>query len=214
VNNLGAAAGFYRNTTSAPRVAVRLKGLRPNTQGIGAKIRLLGGAVPMQSQEVVSGGRYMAGSDPLLVFAAGKSTSDMSIEVTWRSGRVSQVGGVAANRIYEIEEAGAGATKRGGPPESAPLFKDVSAAIAHTHFEASFDDYARQSLLPFKLSQLGPGVAWYDLDGDGHDDLIIGSGRGGTPAFFRAMAGEVFRKWNRPPAWCCRMTRPESLAGR
>jgi len=37
VNNLGAAAGFYRNTTSAPRVAVRLKGLNPNVQGIGAK---------------------------------------------------------------------------------------------------------------------------------------------------------------------------------
>src|SRR6185503_4866934 len=46
VNNLGAAAGIYRNTASAPRVAVRLKGLSPNTQGIGAKIKLLDGAVP------------------------------------------------------------------------------------------------------------------------------------------------------------------------
>ena len=36
-----------------------------------------------------------------------------------------------------------------------------------------------------QLSQLGPGVAWFDLDGDGHDDLIIGSGRGGQLSVFR-----------------------------
>jgi len=200
VNNLGAAAGIYRNTTSAPRVAVRLKGISPNTQGIGAKIKLLGGAVPMQSQEVISGGRYMSGSDPMLVFAAGKSTSGMTIEVTWRSGRVSRVSGVAANRIYEIDESVAELVQS---PKSkiqspTPLFKDVSEFINHTHFEENFDDYARQPLLPFKLSQLGPGVAWYDLDGDGHDDLIIGSGRGGAPAIFRGDGKGRFQKMDLP----------------
>jgi hypothetical protein len=64
VNNLGSAASVYHNHGSAPRVAVRLKGLSPNTQGIGAKIKLLGGAVPMQSQEVACGGMYLSGSDP------------------------------------------------------------------------------------------------------------------------------------------------------
>ena len=63
VNNLGSAAGIYRNESSAPRVSVRLKGLPPNTQGIGAKIKLLGATVPLQSQEVIAGGRYMAGAD-------------------------------------------------------------------------------------------------------------------------------------------------------
>src|SRR5258708_2497094 len=70
VNNLNGVAGIYRNESVAPRVAVRLKGLSSNTQGIGAKIKLLGGAVPMQSEEVISGGRYLAGSDPMLVFGA------------------------------------------------------------------------------------------------------------------------------------------------
>lgn len=199
VNNLGAAASVYRNNTSSPRVAVRLKGLSPNAQGIGAKIRLLGGAVQMQSQEVISGGRYMSGSEPLLVFAAGKSTSEMIIEVTWRNGRFSRVSGLAANRIYEVDESMAGVMKSERQREVAPLFKDVSASIAHTHVEENFDDYARQPLLPFKLSQLGPAVAWHDLDGDGHDDLIIGSGRGGAPSFFRGDGKGAFSKMN-PPA--------------
>ena len=89
----------------------------------------------MQSQEVVSGGRYLSGSDPMLVFAAGKSTGDMSLEVTWRSGRISRVGGVVANRIYEIEETGARESKRDSPAEVAPMFKDDSAVLGHTHLE-------------------------------------------------------------------------------
>jgi hypothetical protein len=197
-NNLSAAAGLYRNNSSAPRVAVRLKGATPNTQGIGAKIRLRGGAVPMQSQEVISGGRYMSGSEPMLVFASGKSASGMTIEITWRNGRVSRIDGVAANRIYEVEESAATETKLSAPAPAAPIFKDVSALIAHTHHEEVFDDYARQPLLPHKLSQLGPGLLWHDLDGDGHDDLVIGSGRGGTLGVYRGDGKGGFSKVETP----------------
>ncbi len=209
VNNLQAAAGIYRNTTTAPRVAVRLKGASPNAQGIGAKIKLLGGAVPMQSQEVISGGRYMAGGEAMLVFAAAKTASTMTIEVTWRDGKVSRVTGVAANRIYEVEEASASASTPAKSAAPLPLFKDVSGLIAHTHFEEMFDDYERQPLLPFKLSQLGPAMAWYDVDGDGHDDLVIGTGRGGALSIFRSDGKGGFSKLA-PPAG---LALPDDTAG-
>jgi hypothetical protein len=64
------------------------------------------------------------------------------------------------------------------------LFEDVSGLIGHTHQDEAFDDFARQSLLPNRLSGLGPGVAWFDLDGDGRDDLLIGTGKGGRMAVF------------------------------
>jgi hypothetical protein len=180
VNNLGSVASVYHNHGSAPRVAVRLKGLPPNTQGIGGKIKLLGGAVPMQSQEVACGGLYLSGSDPLRVFAAGKSES-MTIEVTWRNGNKSVVGDVKPNRIYEIDEAGAGAAQSLRPVENKkPFFKDVSQMISHRHHQEFYDDYARQPLLPWQLSQDGPGVAWVNLLGDGREELVIGSGRGGN----------------------------------
>jgi enediyne biosynthesis protein E4 len=184
VNNLGSVAGIYHNHGSAPRVAVRLKGLPPNTQGIGGKIKLLGGSVPMQSQEVACGGIYLSGSDPLRVFAAGKS-ENMTLEVTWRSSRKSVVRDVKPNRIYEIDEAGAvpGETKQ--PIQAVkPFFKDVSDLIAHRHHQEFYDDYARQPLLPFQLSQAGPGVAWVNLLGDRREELVIGSGRGGELAIY------------------------------
>ncbi len=198
VNNLGSAAGLYQNEAAAGRVAVRLRGLPPNAQGIGARVKLLGGAVPTQSQEVISGGRYMAGSESLLVFASGKTAIGMAIEVKWRSGKSSRITDVSPNRIYEISEpatGGASPTEKPPTPGAQPrLFEDVSQLLQHVHHEELFDDFERQPLLPRRLSQLGPGVSWFDVDGDGAEDLIIGSGKGGALAVYRNDGRGGFRR--------------------
>src|SRR5207302_1527116 len=116
VNNLNEQAGIYRNVGTAPRVAVRLKGLAPNTQGIGAKIKVLGGPVP-QSQEIICGGRYLSGDDPMRVFAAGNVTNHLTIEVTWRNGTVSSITGAKPNRVYEIYERDASGRQGVGASE-------------------------------------------------------------------------------------------------
>jgi hypothetical protein len=190
VNNLDASAGVYRNETTAPRVAVRLKGVAPNTQGIGAKVTLSNGAVATQSREVAAGGRYLSGSDAMLVFAAASAGNDMTLQVEWRSGKQSVIKGVRANRIYEVDEAAATEPRPGKQLASqrsqslAPLFEDESHLIQHTHVETPFGDFERQGLLPRRLSQLGPGVAWFDVNGDGWEDLVVGSGRGGNFSLF------------------------------
>ncbi|HXJ75831.1 MAG TPA: VCBS repeat-containing protein, partial [Candidatus Dormibacteraeota bacterium] len=205
VNNLGSPVGLYRNNSDARRVAVKLRGLPPNTQGIGAKVSLLGGAVPRQRQEVICGGRYLAGADPMLVFAAGNTNTNMTIAVLWRSGRRSEIKDVAPNRRYEIfEPAEAPPPLTNSPPAhpanvSPPLFADVSSSLPHRHYEEAYDDFTRQPLLPWRLSQAGPGIAWFDLDGDGVDELFIGAGRGGSPAIYRVVSnqrGVEFSPWS------------------
>jgi enediyne biosynthesis protein E4 len=182
VNNLNAPAGLYRNESSAPRIAIRLRGEPPNTRAVGARIRVDGGPVPNQTQEMIGGGRYLSSDDYLRVFAAG--SDPLRIEVRWRSGKQSVITNATANRIYEIDERHA-LPSPAPAAAPAPLFVDVSHLLDHTHVEEAFDDFARQPLLPRKLSQLGPGIAWSDLDGDGHEDLIVGSGKGGQLAAFR-----------------------------
>jgi hypothetical protein len=200
VNNMNGVAGLYRNDSPAPRVAVRLRGAAPNTRGVGARIRVLGGAVAQQSQEIQSGGRYLSSDDSQRVFAAGAATNRMTVEVTWRSGRQSRIEGVSANQAIEVDETGAAV--RAAPPASgpAPWFEDLTGRLNHTHLDEEFDDFARQPLLPRKLSQLGPGVAWFDMDGDGWDDLVVGAGKAGSLAVFHNNQHGGFDPAT-PPAW-------------
>jgi enediyne biosynthesis protein E4 len=185
VNNMNASAGLYRNNASASRVAVRLKGVPPNTRGIGATIRVHGGPVP-QSQEMIAGGRFLSSDDAMRVFAAGSAEQPLTIEVDWRSGRQSRVRQAQPGRLYEIHEVAA--TDPVPVPRSRtstqPAFEDVSHLLAHQHHEEPFDDFARQPLLSKRMSQLGPGVSWIDLNRNGWDDLLVASGKGGSMAVF------------------------------
>ena len=185
INNLNDPPSVLRNESAAPRVAVRLKGTTPNTRGIGARIIVRGGAVPQQSQEMICGGRYLSSDDPMRVFAAGTATNVIEIEVKWRSGKRSVVTGVKPNTVCEIDEASAVPMTRPVLPVVEPLFTDVSHLLRHTHHDEPFDDFARQPLLPSKLSQPGPGLSWFDLNGDGREELLVSSGKGGSLAAFR-----------------------------
>ncbi|HVR35026.1 MAG TPA: VCBS repeat-containing protein, partial [Methylomirabilota bacterium] len=193
VNCLQEPARVYRNNSPAPRLAVRLRGEGKNTRGIGARITVTGGPVT-QSQEMIAGGRYLSGDDAMRVFAAGEAR-ELDIEVVWRGGRRSVVRGARANHVYEIAEEGAAPVVESPAGTLEPLFKDASAGLNHTHVDAVYDDFARQPLLPRKLSTLGPGIAWADVDGDGNDDLILGGGREGRAVVFRHRDGGGFEEW-------------------
>ncbi|MFO1459083.1 MAG: FG-GAP-like repeat-containing protein [Verrucomicrobiota bacterium] len=181
LNNLNGVASVLRNEGAGRRVGVRLKGEGGNTGGIGARVVVRGGPVE-QSQEMICGGRYLSGSEAMRVFAG--SEGKVSLEVRWRSGRVSHVEGVEGNGVYEVEEKGAAMEEKGKREEVVGIFEDQSGKLGHEHVEMEYDDFGRQPLLGRRLSTLGPGVCWMDLNGDGKEDLVVGGGRGGELAVY------------------------------
>ncbi len=211
MNCLNGPPLIYRNDTTGPRVAVRLHGQGGNTRGIGARILLRGGAIPEQSQEMQSGGRYLSGDDALRVFAGNGRGQTMTLEVLWRSGRRSLVSGIRDNQRIDVWETHAQDRWQPQPKSNAPaFFEDVSHQLNHRHVDEPFDDFARQPLLPRRLSQTGPGVAWMDWDGDGRDDLFVGSGRGGRPALFRNLGGNRGFQRVQDPPWDSVVTRDQT----
>ncbi|MCW9707981.1 FG-GAP-like repeat-containing protein [Fodinibius salsisoli] len=187
MNRFNDTPAVYENQAGAPRIAVRLKGQSPNTAGIGAKVQLKGGPVP-QKKEITAGGNYLSDSQKQVVFAAQEDDSTQILVVTWRDGEKSVIRNVKGNRIYEVYESGA--VEPSGSSEidtvtHAPIFADESDLISHTHHENEYDEFRFHPLLPKKLSRQGPGVAWVDVNEDGLDDLIIGSGKGSATDVFQ-----------------------------
>ena len=74
INNLNDVATVLINQTDAPRVAVRLRGANANSNGVGARIELRNPQL-VQSQEIISGGRYLSSDDAMRVFCTGRLRS-------------------------------------------------------------------------------------------------------------------------------------------
>ncbi len=205
VNRLNDGPALYRNTSAAPRLAVRLRGKAPNSRGINARIRVLGGPVP-QETEVTAGGRYLSGDDATRTFAAGKAKS-LDVEVRWRSGRVSRLTNAAPGTVVTLDEADARDIPSPAEPKPRPLFADVSGAMGHVHREELFDDLARQPLLHRQLSVAGPSVAWLPSADPARPYVVVGAARGGSPGVRRIKVGGGME------AIACDWVAPDDMGG-
>ena len=217
-NNYEGPLEVYRNESIAPRISVRLVGLRPNTGAVGSKVRLIGGPggpAPME-HEIQAGGGYASSSDPLIVFGTGNVKEGMELEVIWYGrGERKQVviADIKPNHHYQIQQGVDDPELSAGSAEAAasPLFVDADVALAYSptngaplvgsrHTELPFDDFKYQSLLPNRLSQLGPSVAWSDLNRDGFDELIVGTGRGGGTVIYQGGLDGAFSRLSGSPS--------------
>ncbi|MDA7862296.1 VCBS repeat-containing protein [Akkermansiaceae bacterium] len=181
VTNLDATVSVFENRSQAASVMIQLRGKGKNSVGIGARVEVEAGG-RKQAKTLRPAGGYLTTSPAELIFGLGDADGVDRVTVTWPNGAVQEVGPLAAGIRHVIHEDGKPAIPAA---ETAPLFHMPEAIKGVAHKEQFFDDFAKQPLLPHKLSQLGRATSWGDIDGDGDPDLYHGSGRGTAGGIFK-----------------------------
>ncbi|HAN83683.1 MAG TPA: RNA-binding protein, partial [Verrucomicrobiales bacterium] len=205
VVNLDEPVSIYRNNSSGPKqnvVVVRLRGIEKNCGGIGALVRLETGSGTKHIRQMMPFTGFLSSNLPELNFGLGSETTIKNLTVTWPSGGVQEFKNLTAGNRFTIQEPSKFSEQPKPPEQQFPLFAPSKVLKGLVHREQIFEDFDRQLLLPNKLSQLGPGLAWADVDSDGDEDLFVGAARG--------MGGAVLRNEGLDAAGVCQFSLPSA----
>ncbi|WP_040005188.1 VCBS repeat-containing protein, partial [Fibrisoma limi] len=211
MNNVNDAAFIYRNNTIQGQVAadnaflrLRLKGDTGNLSGLGATVCIHYQGQMQYAEQVVQRG-YQSTVESLMHFGLGGVKQIDSLKIRWPDGRGQLLTNVAVNQVLTLNQAQARPQEASfmlqQNPTSQPLFREVSAAVGLTfrHEETDFVDYKmQQMLLPHKHSQIGPGLAVGDVNGDGLDDVYIAGAAQQSGVLFVQQSGGTFRRMTMP----------------
>ena len=178
VASLDEPVKIFRNDSAQNRVTLSLRGNESNRYGIGAVIRAVSGT-GKQTKIMNPMTGYASCNGPVMHFGIGDEDRIDRLEVEWPGGSIQSFENIAAGSHYVVSQS-----KENSPPEkekkesgTEPMFAPVKSIQSAPHEETFFNDFAQQPLLPNKLSHLGPGIAVGDTDGDGVDEIVLGSAR-------------------------------------
>ena len=208
VSNLNEPLSVYRNDCgSANRIVFKLNGTVSNATGLGATIRLTTQS-GQQVRQMASARGYMSSDEALIHFGLGDNEKADKVVVLWPSGIKQSFTDLAAGNLYTINEQGEPKQRGSTKQLPDPVFDvaNESLRLQHTHLELDFDDYSMQPLLPNKLSQLGPGVAWADVNGDGFSDCYVAGAAGQIGALYLGGKENFARQ---PGPWTKKLTTEE-----
>ncbi len=179
VVNLEEPNFVYRNDSQdGHRVLIKLIGTKSNTQALGATVTIRAKSGPQMRQLEPQTG-YHSCNEALVHFGLGKDDTIDEITVRWPGAGEQKITGLKADQFYTITQPANG----GEPVQPAPavdaLFTKTDALSGSKSKDAGWEgDFKKQILLPFALSQLGPPLAWGDVNGDGFDDYYYGGSAG------------------------------------
>ena len=177
VNGFKEKVRVYRNDLSQNNILrLRLRGEDSNIYGLGSKIIVTLPNGDLMTRYLSSSRGFMSSSEPVVHFGLGQFLKAKKVSIYWPSGQIQILEDIPAGYVYTIsEQSNSGKEDR----RNKPMFTKGQSTLAKIkHSERIFDDFKRENLLPNKLSQLGPGISWGDIDNDNDNDVYIGGASG------------------------------------
>lgn len=106
VGNNNAAGEVWRHVGGPGSwLGLDLSGTASSRSPVGARVKVTCGG-ETRLKQVVSGDSYLSSGDPRLVFSTGAQSGPYDVEVSWPSGAVQKLTGLAGNRYHRVVEGG------------------------------------------------------------------------------------------------------------
>ncbi|QIA07710.1 VCBS repeat-containing protein [Draconibacterium halophilum] len=183
-NNFNSNAFIYKNNSrerfpeTSSFLRIKLEGTATNKMAIGAKVEVWQNDNYQFAEYFPSRG-YASTVEPAVHFGLPLNAPADSVIVTWPSGQKrTKLTNLNPNKTINLREADAQPVGKKNllPGTGELLFSQVDSILDYTHQQKNFIDFfLGQKIIPHKFSQIGPRIANGDLNGDGKQDIIIGS---------------------------------------
>ena len=201
VNNMDEVASIYRNNATETNdnhfLRVELSDL---TDLVGTKVEIFYGE-EQQMVEYATVRGYKGAIGPVLHFGTGETSTLDRLVVTWPDKKVQVLPQVNCDQTLSISYTDA--VHRDTDDVSVePLFEEIAASdsgVDFVHTENLYDDFAREVLLPYKQSTLGPFIGTADVNGDGLQDFYIGGAADQAGCLYLQMSEGRFVKSSSQP---------------
>ncbi len=184
VNNINDEAFIYKNnstnnTEHANYLNIQFKGDEKNVDAIGAFVTIYYDSVKKQVYEHTPYRGYLSTVDFNAHFGLGVTKKIDSIVIDWPNGKQQLLTNINVNELLKvnINQATRVTSSATAAINNLSLFKEITdtALLKFTSTEMDYVDFNLQKMLPHKLSQYGPSLAVADIDGNGLDDIFVGT---------------------------------------
>lgn len=195
INNVNEHPFVYENRSELKEtteknnyIRIRLEGTKLNSQGLGAKIKVVSGDIEQYHEHYLSRG-YKSTMENVIHLGLGKNTKVDDIEVVWQEGKISRLKNIKVNQEITIKfsDAKNEETHEKTLIDQKTLFTEIDineSGINFLHKENYYVDFKQHPLLQQMYSRNGPGIAVGDIDGNGFDDFYIGEAFNHQGSFF------------------------------
>jgi hypothetical protein len=198
-NNINDAAFVYRNNSSELKpkkssyIKIKLKGPKGNTVGIGSRVTIETDSVKQTKELYVSRG-FQSSVSEILHFGLGSTPSIQKLSIVWPDGKSQILRGLNVNQQMTLNYNEATERNIEDAANEKKIFTTIGEIdIPFKHNENDFNDFERESLLPHKFSQNGPGLAVGDVNNDSLDDVYIGGAKNQAATLFIQQKEGTFR---------------------